>query len=330
MSNSLENIQIRARQLLLNHTSVGLLAAIILIFSFLSPQFFRVNNFINILTQASSLGIIATGMTFVLLTAGIDLSVGSIMFLAGVISAKLVVGGYPLLLAIIAILLVGIIFGFVNAFFIYRFKIIPFIVTLATFYVGRGLGLQLSQTRAINLPESILQIGSAKIMGIPLPILIFVAVITIAHIVLTYTAFGRYIYAIGNNMNKARKAGLPVTQILLAVYLICGFCAALGGLVAIAQLGAVSPTFGYQSEFLAIAAAVLGGASLFGGKGTVFPGTLIGALFIQALQNGLVIVNADPYLYPIITGLVIFLIVLMDSLRHRYEVRRQKLGYGWD
>ena len=311
---------------LLNYATLILFALIVLTFSLLSPQFFSGQNLLNILVQASSLGIIATGMTFVLLTAGIDLSVGSIMFLAGVVSAQMVVSGQPLWLAGSVVLLVGLIFGLVNAVLVFKVKIVPFIVTLATFYVGRGLGLFLSETRAINLPESFLQLGAARLLGIPFPVLVLAGVVLVAHGVLTYTAFGRHIYAVGHSAEKARKAGLPVNRILLSVYLISGFCAALGGLVAIAQLGAVSPTFGYQSEFVAIAAAVLGGASLFGGKGTVFPGTLVGAVFIQALQSGLVIVNANPYLYPLITGGVIFLIVMIDSLRHRQQLRRRQLG----
>ncbi len=313
-------------QKVLNHSTIGLFVIILVTFSFLSPQFFTLQNFINILIQASALAIIATGMTFVLLTAGIDLSVGSIMFLAGVISGKMVVtGGQPLWLACLVVLIIGIVYGFINAVFIYRLRVIPFIVTLATFYMGRGLGLLISETRAINLPDSFLQISSARILGIPFPILVLIMVIVTAHITLTYTSFGRQIYALGHDVEKARKAGLPVKKILLSVYLISGFCAALGGLVAIAQLGAISPTFGLQSEFMAIAAAVLGGTSLFGGKGTVFPGTLVGAIMIQAIQSGLVIVNADPYLYSLITGVVIFLIVLIDSLRHLQQMKLRRL-----
>ncbi len=310
----------------LNYATPILFALIILTFSLLSPHYFSAQNLLNVLVQASSLGIIATGMTFVLLTAGIDLSVGSIMFLAGVVSAQMVVSGQPLWLAGLVVMAVGLIFGLVNAVLVFRVRIVPFIVTLATFYVGRGLGLFLSETRAINLPESFLQLGAARLLGIPFPVFVLLGVVLAGHGVLTYTAFGRQIYAVGHSAEKARKAGLPVNRILLSVYLISGFCAALGGLVAIAQLGAVSPTFGYQSEFVAIAAAVLGGASLFGGKGTVLPGTLVGALFIQALQSGLVIVNANPYLYPLITGGVIFLIVMIDSLQHRQQLRLRRLG----
>ncbi len=313
-------------QKILDHATLGIFVMILITFSLFSPQFFTLQNFVNILIQASALAIVATGMTFVLLTAGIDLSVGSIMFLAGVVSGKmLVVGGQPLWLACLVVLIIGIGYGFINSIFIYRLKIIPFIVTLATFYMGRGLGLLLSETRAINLPPSFLQIGSARVLGIPFPILVLAGVIVAAHITLTYTPFGRQVYAVGNDVEKSRKAGLPVKRILRSVYLISGFCAALGGLVAIAQLGAVSPTFGFQSEFMAIAAAVLGGTSLFGGKGTVFPGTLVGAIMIQAIQSGLVIVNADPYLYSLITGAVIFLIVLIDSLRHLQQVKLRRL-----
>ena len=315
----------RRFQKILDHSSIGLFVIVVGTFSLLSPQFFTGQNLVNILIQSSSIAIIATGMTFVLLTAGIDLSVGSIMFLAGVISGKMVVAGYPLWLACLIALVVGILFGLFNALFIYRVRIVPFIVTLATFYIGRGLGLLISETRAVNLPDSFLQIGTARILSIPFPILMLILVVSTAHIVLSYTPFGSHVYAVGNSIEKSRKAGLPVNRILLMVYLICGFCAAIGGLVAIAQLGAISPTFGLQSEFMAIAAAVLGGASLFGGKGKVFPGTLVGAILIQAIQSGLVIVNADPYIYPLITGGVIFLIVMIDSLRHMQELKFRRL-----
>jgi len=303
-----------------------LLLLLVAAFSLLSDSFLSGQNFLNILVQASALTIVATGMTFVLLTAGIDLSVGSIMFLSGVISGKLVVGGLSLWLAIPVVLITGLLFGLINGLFIIRLKIIPFIVTLATFYAGRGLGLYLSETRAINLPESILSIGAARILGIPLPVIIMAAVVLAGHLLLTRTSFGRQLYAVGHDQKKAKKAGLAVNELLLRVYLISGFCAALGGLVAIAQLGAVSPSFGMQSEFMAIAAAVLGGTSLFGGKGQVFPGTFVGALLIQLIQNGLVIINANPYLYPLVTGAIIFLIVLADSRRHLAQQRMQKVG----
>ncbi len=295
------------------YSTVILLVLVMLLFSSLSDGFLNGRNFMNILIQVSGLAIVAAGMTLVLITAGIDLSVGSIMFLAGVVSGKIVVGGAPLWLALPIALLVGVAVGWVNGIAVVRFKIVPFIVTLATLYMGRGFGLYISETRAVNLPESFLAIGTFKLLGIPLPIVIMVLVLVVLHLVLTKTTFGRQLYAIGNDKRKSVKAGIPVNKLLIKVYLISGLCAAIGGFVAIAQLGAISPSFGNQSEFMAIAAAVLGGTSLFGGKGGIFPGTFIGALLIQTIQNGLVIINADPYLYPLITASLIFVIVLIDS-----------------
>jgi ribose transport system permease protein len=254
-------------------------------------------------------------MTFVLLTGGVDLSVGAIMFVAAAIAGKLALGGAPLGLALGVIPLVGMVFGLVNALFITRLRIAAFIVTLATLYLGRGLALWITETRAMNLPSSFLALGTNTLLGIPLPIWILAGTLFAAHVILTRTPFGRQIYAVGQDLERARKAGVRTTFVLAAVYVTCGLCAALGGILSLAQLGAVSPTFGANKEFAAIAAAVLGGTSLFGGRGKVFPGTILGAVLIQSVENGLVILNADPYLYPLVTSAVIFVAVLTDSLR---------------
>ncbi|HVF28534.1 MAG TPA: ABC transporter permease [Pyrinomonadaceae bacterium] len=300
----------------LKNAPLILFAIVLVVFAGLSPKFIEPRNLLNILVQSSSIAIVAAGMTFVLLSAGIDLSVGSIMFVAAVVAGKIMLAGQSLSLAFAAILFIGLLYGAVNAFFITRLKVIAFIVTLATLYVGRGFGLLLSETRAMNLPEELLQVGAARVFGIPMPVLMFGAVFLAGHITLTMTAFGRQLYAVGNDATAARKAGINVARVLLIVYLISGFCAALGGLISVAQLGAVSPTFGNQREFAAIAAAVIGGTSLFGGRGQLIPGTMLGAILIQTIENGLVIVNADPYLYPLIMGAIIFLAVLIDSFRH--------------
>ena len=157
--------------------------------------------------------------------------------------------------------------------------------------------------------------------GIPLPVLVLAAVLVAAHVVLERTAFGRHLYAVGADPEIARRAGVPVRRTLLGAYAAAGVLAALGGAVAVAQLGAVSPTFGREREFAAIAAAVLGGVSLFGGKGRVLPGVLLGTLLLQTVENGLVIVNADPYLYPMVLASVIFAAVLLDSLQARARRR---------
>ena len=312
----MREVMTKIKYVLTHHSTLVLLVAIVLLFSLLSDSFFTFQNFQNILIQSSALTIIAIGMTFVLITAGIDLSVGSLMFLIGVLAGKIVVNDVSMWLIIPVVLLTAALFGFLNAIFIVRLKVIPFVVTLATLYIARGAGLLISDTRAINLPEHFLDLGSARFLSIPIPVIIMAIVIVVSHLTISSTQFGRQLYAVGNNKRKAVIAGINVRSILIKTYVICGLCAGLGGLVAIAQLGAVSPTFGIQSEFTAIAAAVLGGTSLFGGKGKVFPGTFIGAVLIQMIQNGLVIINADPYFHPLVTGAIIFLIVFADSRRN--------------
>jgi ribose transport system permease protein len=169
----------------------------------------------------------------------------------------------------------------------------------------------------MNLPESFYELGAARILGVPLPVLIFAVVVLIAHLILTRTPFGRQIYAVGADVEAARKAGIKTRAVLFTVYVICGFCAAAAGIVALSQAPAVSPSFGNNREFMAIAAAVLGGTSLFGGRGAVFPGTVLGAVLIQTIDNGLNILNVNPYLYPLITSGVIFVAVLLDAVRSR-------------
>jgi ribose transport system permease protein len=292
-----------------------MLAAVAGVFSLLSPRFLDPANLLNVVVQASSVGIVATGMAFVLLTAGIDLSVGAVMLVSAAVAGKLALAGAPLPAVFGTILLVGALYGAVNAVFVTKAGVKAFVVTLATLYVGRGLGLFVTETRALNLPDSILAVGSARLLGVPVPALVFAIVLAAAHLVLTRTPFGRHVYAVGHDPAAARRAGLPAGRILFAVYVISGTLASLGGAVAVAQLGAVSPTFGREREFAAVAAAVLGGVSLFGGRGSVLPGVLLGALLVQTVENGLVIVNADPYLYPIVMAGVIFLAVLLDSAR---------------
>ena len=301
--------------------ALGLLALVGAVFSALSPEFLEARNLVNVLVQSASLGIVATGMAFVLLTAGIDLSVGSAMFVSAALAGKLVVAGWGLGAAFAVVLGVGLAWGLGNALVVTRLGVKPFVVTLATLYIGRGFGLWLTQTRALNLPDSLLLVGSARVAGVPLPVLVLAAVLVAAHVVLEWTAFGRHLYAVGADPEIARRAGVPVRRTLLGAYAAAGVLAALGGAVAVAQLGAVSPMFGREREFAAIAAAVLGGVSLFGGKGRVLPGVLLGTLLLQTVENGLVIVNADPYLYPMVLASVIFVAVLLDSLQARARRR---------
>ncbi len=302
---------------LLNWSTVILFLAVLAAFGSLSPKFLTASNLENLLVQSSSTAVVAIGMTFVLLTAGVDLSVGAIMFVAAAVAGKLLLAGNSLLLALLAIAATGVCYGMLNAVLVTRLRVVAFIATLGTLYVGRGIGLWTTKTRAMNLPAGFLELGTARIVGVPLPVIVFSIVLVLAHLALTRTPFGRQLYAVGSNLEAARKAGINTQRLLGSVYVISGLCAGIGCFLSLTQLGAVSPTFGTNREFAAIAAAVLGGTSLFGGRGSVFPGTVLGALLIQSIENGLVIVNADPYLYPLATSGIIFLAVLIDSSRRR-------------
>lgn len=306
----------RATSGLLRAAPAILFALAVVGFGLRAPRFLTVDNAVHVLVQSSAIAIVATGMTFVLLTAGIDLSVGATMFLAAIAAGKLALAGLPVWAAAAAVVPVGLACGAVNAACVARLRMMPFVVTLATLYLGRGLGLFLTQTRAMNLPDEFLRLGAARPGGLPLPVLLAGLVAAAAQLVLGSTPMGRMIYAVGHDPEAAKKAGVRVGRVLAFAYLACGLCAGLGGLVLVAQLAAVSPSLGERWEFEAIAAAVLGGTSLFGGKGRVVPGTVFGAVLIQTIRNGLNLINADPYLYPIITGAVIFLAVGLDSLRH--------------
>jgi ribose transport system permease protein len=299
----------------LNHAPALLFVAALGLFGLFSPKFLAPDNLMNLLVQSSSTAVVGIGMTFVLLTAGVDLSVGAVMFVSAAVAGKLLLGGTPLPVVLLAITAVGLLFGVINAVLVTRLRIVAFIATLGMLYVGRGLGLWITETRAMNLPESFLHIGTARWLGLPAPLWIFGVVVAFAHLALTRTPFGRQIYATGCGLELARKAGINTRLIVGGVYVICGFCAAIGSILSLSQLGSVSPTFGNNREFTAIAAAVLGGTSLFGGRGAVFPGTVLGAVLMQSVENFLVIRNADPYLYPLVVSAIIFFAVLIDSQR---------------
>jgi ribose transport system permease protein len=300
---------------LLDFAPVALFAVVLLVFGLMSDKFLTAGNLTQILVQSSSTAVVGVGMTFVLLTAGVDLSVGAIMFVGAGLAGKMALDGQPLPLCLLVMLGTGLLGGALNALLVTRLKLVAFIATLATLYIGRGLGRWITQTRAMNLPDSFLALGSFKWLGAPLPLWIAGAVIVLAQLVLSHTPFGRQLYALGHNAEAAKKAGLRTARLLTAVYVICGACAGLGGLLALSQLGAVSARFGELYEFDAITAAVLGGTSLFGGRGKVFPGTVLGAVLLKCIFNGLVIVQADPYLYPLITSAIIFVAVMLDSVR---------------
>ncbi len=310
--------RINVGQLLLNNSTIVLFVVLFIAFGIWSPRFFLPENIINIIKQSAVFaGIIGVGMTFVLLTAGIDLSVGSNMYLS-VVCAGLLMRSSDLAIfpALIVSLVVGILFGLFNGVCITRLKISPFMTTLGTLVIGRGLGTALTESQQIDFPERMNAFGQTMVLGfIPMPIVVFVIVVIVAWLILTRTAFGRQVYAIGNDLEAGKKAGINTERVTLMVYIISGFCAGLAGFILASQLGGrVDRSFGETREFDAIAAAVLGGTSLFGGVGNVF-GTVIGAVLIQMVGTGLQFNLVNLYLQPMVRALIIFMAIFFDSLR---------------
>lgn len=303
----------RLRLLVLQNAPLLLFVLLIATFAILSERFLTPTNFLNILAQAAHIAIIAIGMTFVLLVAGIDLSVGANMYASCIVVALYMKGMHPVFGFTVAGSL-GLLFGAFNALMIVKLRVPAFIATLSTLFIGRAVALYLSGVKMIGFGREILLLGRSSFLGVPAAIWIFLAVFLIAWIVLRQTTFGRQIYAVGADPEAAKKAGIDVPKILFAVYCICGLLAGIGGMVSATQVAAASSTFGFQKEFPVIAAAVLGGTSLFGGRGGVI-GTVFGAVLIQTVENGLVMTNADPYVYPLIISAIIFIAVLVDSIR---------------
>ncbi len=287
------------------------------VFAVLSPRFLTIDNWLNVLLQTSTIGIVAIGMTFVIVTAGIDLSVGSTVALSGMVAAVAMRAGSPGLIGILVALTVGGLVGLFNGFSITKLGVTPFIATLATLAMGRGLTLAVSNGQTIfSFPDSYNYLGEAEIAGIPVPVIVLLLAFAIAHFVLSRTVFGHGVYAVGGNREAARLAGIHTNRTELLVYVIGGVLCGLSGIILMGRLDAALPTSATGLELNAIAAVVIGGASLFGGKGTMF-GTLLGALTIGVLANGLNLLNVSPFWTQFIQGAVIFIAVLSDSLSQR-------------
>jgi ribose transport system permease protein len=297
---------------------VILIVLVLALFAALSPRFLTIENLQAILNQSSWLVVVALGANFVLLTGGVDLSAGTTMYLAAVV-AGLGFAHAPALLALPAAAIVGLLFGAMNGFLIVSLAVPAFIVTLSTAFIGRGFGLFLSGTRMVFAGEAVSDLGRTQGGRSPL-LMTVLGVLLIGWILLRAMPFGRYVFAVGADVNGARRAGVPTGPTLLGVYCISGLFAGVGGFISFSQTSAASAAFGQNAEFLAIAAAVLGGTSLFGGRGTLLA-PVLGALLIISVQNGLTLMNANPYAYPLITGGVIFVAALIDSVRARLVER---------
>lgn len=279
--------------------------------SLLSERFLTPANLMNVLRQATINGIVSVGMTIVILTGGIDLSVGSVLALSVTVGASLMKQGTPVGLAVASALGIGTLLGVINGLMITRAKIPPFIATLGMLTVARGLTLLYTQGQPITgLPATFRWIGTGVVAGIPMPVILSLAVFAIGWVFLSRTKYGAQIYLLGDNPTAARLAGVPVDRMTVLVYAISGFCAALAGLVLVARLDSAQPIIGQGYEFNAIAAVVVGGTSFSGGEGGL-AGTLLGALLIETLNNGLNLLNVSPLWEQVVKGVVIALALLL-------------------
>jgi ribose/xylose/arabinose/galactoside ABC-type transport system permease subunit len=301
------------------YSTVLILVGLVLMFSVASGRFLSVGNLLNVVEQSSLLGIVAIGVTFTIISGGIDLSVGSLVAFCGALAAGFMArAGLPLAPALVLAVLAGAGLGLVNGFFIVKGGLQPFVATLAMMAIGRGLTLIYTQGRPISgMGDSFTALGSS-IGPVPVPALIFVAVFIISHIVLQRTPFGAYLYAVGGNEETARLAGIRVQLIKVASYVVSGSLAAVGGIVLAARLWSAQPQAASGLELQAIAATVLGGASLMGGAGTTV-GTFAGALIMGVLANGLNLVGVSSYIQQVITGAIFILAVMLDMWTKRKQ-----------
>ncbi|RPH24190.1 ABC transporter permease [Buttiauxella warmboldiae] len=292
-------------------TLIGLLI-IIITFSFLSPVFFTLPNLLNILQQSSINAIIALGMTLVIISGGIDLSVGPAAALSAVLGATLMVAGVPVPLAVLATLGIGALCGVFSGTLVAYAGLQPFIVTLGGLSLFRAIALIFTDGNPIfGIPMEFRSVINGLVFGIPMPIIIVVVIALILWVIMNKTPLGEYILAVGGNEEAARVAGVPVKRTKVTVYILSGVLAALAALILIGRLGAAEPTLGNLWELDAIAAAAIGGASLMGGKGSVL-GTIIGAIILGALRNGLTLLNIQAFYQLLATGLIIIIAMLID------------------
>lgn len=304
-------------QLLARYGIVLAFLALCLVLSFLSPYFLTTKNLLNVLLQASINLVIAIGMTFVITSGGIDLSVGSIVAVAGMVMADVVSRDLGVGLAVFLALLVGTLCGWFNGMLITRLRLPPFIVTLGTMSMLRGVALIYNDGKPLyGLAQKELKVISGDLASIPIPVIIALVVAILAHFVLRNTVIGEYTTAIGGNEETARLSGIDVRRFKVIIYSISGLMCGLAGVILTARLSAAEPIAGVMYELDAIAATVMGGTSLTGGEGTVF-GTIIGALLMGVLRNGLNLLNIQSYYQQLVIGGVIVLAVAVDKLRKR-------------
>ena len=302
------------KQLLQKFGPLIALLLIVVVITILEPSFMTTTNVLNVLRQVSISALIAFGMTFIILTGGIDLSVGSTLALTGAIAASMLASGMDPVFVMLVTLLLGAVLGMINGVIIAKGKVAPFIATLATMTIYRGLTLVYTDGSPISgLGDSITfqMVGKGYFFGIPVPVLTMLIAFFALWFILHKTTFGRRVYAVGGNENASRLSGINTDRVKIMVYSLTGMLAALSAIILTSRLNSAQPTAGTSYELDAIAAVVLGGTSLTGGKGWIF-GTLVGALIIGVLNNGLNLIGVSSFFQQVVKGVVILIAVLID------------------
>jgi ribose transport system permease protein len=299
-------------------TLIGLLVLSAVLWA-LTPHFLTISNLLNVAQQTSINAVVAVGMTFVILSGGIDLSVGSIVAVAGVVLGALLQAGQPGVIAIAAALAVGTATGLVNGSLVSWGGLPPFIVTLGMMSVARGAALLFTEGRPVSgFDEGFRSLATGSVAFVPAPVVIMLVVYVVAHVVLTKTTFGRYVYAIGGNEEATRLSGVLVRRQKTLIYGVSGLMSAVAAVILTARLNSAQPIAGMMYELDAIAATVIGGTSLMGGEGTL-AGTLVGALIMGVLRNGLNLLGVSSFLQQIVIGAVIVIAVLVDTVLKRQK-----------
>ena len=301
-----------------------MLIIVAVVLSLTVDVFFTVKNLLNILVAASPIYLLCMGMSLAMMTKGIDMSIGSIIYASASVAYFVFQRGGNMFIALLGLFAMGTLLGFVNGLLAGKIPVYPMLTTLATMYIFRGLGRMISGGATAVMPDVWGSIANISVLGIPFPIILALGMGLIMQFILTNTKFGRFVLAIGDNERTAVEKGVNIFKIKVAVYTIVGFCCAMAAMILTSQIMSAPSTLGTGKDFEVIIAAVLGGISLVGGKGNIFPGALVGSIIYAGISNALVLTGADPYSYTLVYAIVIFAFILVDTLGAKISFKKEK------
>lgn len=313
------------KQILKKFSTLIILLVLVVIFSIASPNFLRINNILNVLRQVAVISMLTAGMTYVIISGGMDLTVGAYLGLTGVLVAKFMgTAGLPVPVAVVLTMIIVTLLGVVTGTLIVGLDVSAIVITLGMMTVVRGLAYIISGGLPVyDIPESIVFLGQGYVMGIPVPVIIMLIIVVIMGLILKYTYFGRYVYAIGGNVEAAKLAGVSVNKITVSLYGISAFLASIAGIVLTGRISSGAPASGTGTEMDVVTAVVIGGVSVNGGKGSML-GAFLGAVIMGVLSNGLTIMNINEYYQQVVKGIVLILAVAFDVLANRETVKKVK------